>query len=45
MDHKFIAKVVRQFLKEKGVNQEFTQEATPGYNAYIEALHSNVQRV
>jgi putative transposase len=40
----FIAGVVRQFLKEKGVNQEFTHMATPEENAYIEALHSNVQR-
>lgn len=40
----FIAHVVRAFLKEKGVNQEFTHVATPEENAYIEALHSNVQR-
>ena len=40
----FIAGVVRQFLKEKGVNQEFTHVATPEENAYIEALHSSVQR-
>lgn len=40
----FIAGVVRQFLKDKGVNQEFTHVATPEENAYIEALHSNLQR-
>jgi putative transposase len=40
----FIATVVRQFLKDKGVNQEFTHVATPEENAYIESLHSNVQR-
>ncbi|WP_172637543.1 DDE-type integrase/transposase/recombinase [Sediminibacterium salmoneum] len=40
----FIATVVRQFLKEKGVNQEFTHVATPEENAYIESLHSNIQR-
>jgi len=40
----FIAGVVRQFLKGKGVNQEFTHVATPEENAYIEALHSNIQR-
>ena len=40
----FIAGVVRQFLKDKGVNQEFTHVATPEENAYIEALHSNIQR-
>jgi transposase InsO family protein len=31
----FIAGVVRQFLKEKGVNQEFTHVATLEKNAYI----------
>ncbi len=31
-------------MKEKIVNQEFTHVATPEENAYIEALHSNVQR-
>ena len=40
----FIAGVVRQFLKDKGVNQEFTHVTTPEENYYIEALHSNVQR-
>ena len=29
----FIAGVVRQFLKDKGVNQEFTHVATPEENA------------
>jgi putative transposase len=40
----FIATVVRQYLKEKGVLQEFSHVATPGDNAYNEALHSNLQR-
>jgi transposase InsO family protein len=40
----FIAKVVREYLKEKGVYQEFSHVATPEDNAYIEALHSNLQR-
>lgn len=40
----FIAAVVRQFLREKGTYQEFTHVATPEENAYIEALHSNLQR-
>ncbi|HUC81234.1 MAG TPA: IS3 family transposase [Flavisolibacter sp.] len=40
----FIAGVVRQCLKEKGVLQEFSHVATPEDNAYIEALHSNLQR-
>lgn len=39
-----IAAVVRQFLREKGIYQEFTHVATPEENAYIQALHSNLQR-
>lgn len=39
----FIAIAVRQFLKEKGISQEFSHVATPEDNAYIEALHSNLQ--
>jgi putative transposase len=40
----FIATAVREFLKEKGISQEFSHVATPEDNAYIEALHSNLQR-
>lgn len=40
----FIAIAVRQFLKEKNILQEFSHVATPEDNAYIEALHSNLQR-
>ena len=40
----FIAQAVREYLKEKGVYQEFSHVATPEDNAYIEALHSNLQR-
>jgi transposase InsO family protein len=40
----FIASAVRQFLKDKGITQEFSHVATPEDNAYIEALHSNLQR-
>ncbi len=40
----FIATAVREYLKDKGVYQEFSHVATPEDNAYIEALHSNVQR-
>lgn len=40
----FIANVVREYLKEKGVTQEFTNVATPEENSYIEAYHSIVQR-
>lgn len=40
----FIAAAVRQYLKDKGVYQEFSHVATPEDNAYIEALKSNIQR-
>ncbi len=40
----FIAQVVRAYLKDKGVLQEFSHVATPEDNAYIEAFHSNLQR-
>jgi putative transposase len=40
----FIAAAVRQLLKDKGIYQEFSHVATPENNAYIEALHSNLQR-
>ena len=40
----FIATAVRQYLKDKNIYQEFSHVATPEDNAFIEALHSNVQR-
>ncbi len=40
---RFFAGVVRHFLKDKGVIQELTQVLTPEENAYIGAMHSNVQ--
>lgn len=40
----FIATAVREYLKEKGIYQEFSHVATPEDNAYIEALHSCLQR-
>lgn len=40
----FIAAAVRGYLKDKGIYQEFSHVATPEDNAYIEALHSNIQR-
>jgi len=40
----FIATAVREYLKGKGIYQEFSHVATPQDNAYIEALHSNLQR-
>jgi putative transposase len=36
----FIANAVREYLKEKGVYQEFSHVAAPEDNAYIEVLHS-----
>jgi putative transposase len=40
----FIAQVVRAYLKDKGILQEFSHVGTPEDNAYIEAFHSNLQR-
>lgn len=40
----FIAGAVRQYLRDKNILQEFSHVATPQDNAYIEALHSNLQR-
>ena len=40
----FIAHTVRKFLKKNFVHQEFTHIATPEENAYIEALHSTLER-
>jgi putative transposase len=40
----FVATVVREYLKEKGVSKEFTHVATPEGDAYIEALRSIIQR-
>jgi transposase InsO family protein len=40
----FIAQLVRDFLKEMQLDQEFTHEATPEENAFIEAYHSIVER-
>ena len=40
----FIANNVRKYLDEQDIIQEFTHIATPEENAYIEALHSNLER-
>lgn len=40
----FVAHLVREYLKEKQVNQEFTHVATPEENAFIEAYHSILER-
>ncbi len=39
----FIANVTRQYLKSKGLYQEFTHIATPEENAHIESFHSIIQ--
>lgn len=40
----FVAQLVREFLKEKQITQEFTHVATPEENAFIEAYHSILER-
>jgi len=40
----FIAQLVRDYLKEMQVDQEFTHVATPEENSFIEAYHSIVER-
>ena len=40
----FIAKLIREFLAEMRLIQEFTQPATPQQNGHIEAWHSIVER-
>jgi putative transposase len=40
----FIAGVIRQFLKEMGLNHVFTHVVTPEENVYIKALHNSIQR-
>jgi putative transposase len=40
----FIAQLVRDYLKEMQVDQEFTHVATPEENSFIEAYHSIVEQ-
>jgi transposase InsO family protein len=40
----FFAQLVRDYLKEMQVDQEFTHVATPEENSFIEAYHSIVER-
>lgn len=40
----FIAHALRDYLKDKGVTQEFIHVATPEENSFIEAYHSIVER-
>lgn len=40
----FIAKVVRELLSDRKVNQEFTHVSTPEENCFIEAYHSIVEK-
>lgn len=41
----FASEVVKQYLVQKGVHQEFTKPATPQQNAHIESYHSILERV
>jgi putative transposase len=40
----FVAKMVREFLAEMKLIQEFTRPATPQQNGHIEAWHSIIER-
>jgi putative transposase len=40
----FVAKITQDYLKSKGITQEFTKPATPEQDAHIEAFHSIVER-
>lgn len=40
----FVAKMVREFLAEMKLTQEFTRPATPQQNGHVEAWHSIVER-
>lgn len=40
----FESGLVREYLKEKEVAQEFTKPATPEQNAHIESYHSSLER-
>jgi putative transposase len=39
----FEADIVQQYLRNKGITQEFTKPATPQQNAHIESYHSIVE--
>jgi len=41
----FIAKTVREHLKENQIFQEFIKPATPEQNGYIESFHSTVEKL
>lgn len=41
----FAAQVVREFLEDNGIVQEFTRPATPQQNGHVEAYHSILERV
>lgn len=40
----FVAHLVREYLKDNNIAQEFTHVATPEENAFIEAYHSILER-
>ena len=41
----FVAKIVREHLKENQIFQEFIKPATPEQNGYIESFHSTVEKL
>ena len=41
----FVAKTVREHLKENQIFQEFIKPATPEQNGYIESFHSTVEKL
>jgi len=41
----FVAKAVREHLKENHIFQEFIKPATPQQNGYIESFHSTVEKL
>ncbi len=41
----FVAKTVREHLKENQIFQEFIKPATPQQNGYVESFHSTVEKL
>lgn len=42
--NQFITRMVREYLAQMYINQEFTRPATPQQNGHVEAWHSIVER-
>lgn len=41
----FESNLIRDFFKEKGIEQEFTKPATPEQNAHVESYHSILEKI